>query len=978
MALLQARSEIPSRLDAELEATIDKLFHLQPTTLAVGKASELDALGSAIWNAATNLLRDEENHESGRKDDVSSTRLTVLLRVFAYLFIDAAHRSPSSRRRSAEQQVRTFKIALKACRTCLDRGELRFAYSIFQRLADFVGKCEAVSPVVQLADDPDADRQHILKRLVTEYYLLRMTHDWKSDRLDLADLSYSKISSALLTEHAYLGERAADLFHQMGKSLLAKTLHEMAIKWCERSIDILNACDAATLCLDAPELRLATTSTLVASLVAANNRKCRDRAATLVLQLDTVHGLGNRTAVYLLKFNLLIADPKEDTQLIYETVSRMIVLTVLTDKSFRLFVDHLLSLSSTWLTFHSLMQTLHHARRAKMPWVLDALSDLVVKRLIPDIDGADAESPSRVRLEKALVTHVMFATTQADGRPSDPIASLRHLLNTTVQTCDRALSAKATHAAQTLMWKATGSSFDPAAADEWCSLMRHPIFASAGQINKARVWRCVEHRAMSVAHLTVYRKSIHSALARDDLDAARQIYFSMPKNMQDESLTRYLCFKLALRSKDVDFATESLRLIVKSADRTPNLLFACVLDAQQSDLRQMATSALLSVLDRRSPGIHLPSLLRCTVRLLISEVEARARSLDEIMREVGHVFKTAAANTKDLRQGSDEQWRAEIQWWSKNAYNLALQFCGEMHPEQLTDLLQACTKFLSCYPIDGSLMLPKDINRRQMLCHFLCATAQLVLGRANPEDIASSLQCYVRVRQHIATFQALASDHNPITGNDDDDDSDSQAMLARAFELLKFDLEAILKLQQWDQLDASLQSILYFPASNCWESAIDLLFTIYDQATASGVDPALTARIPDVLQKCTNESWKQDKDIVKMARWLRLIFTLHQGSSSEAFARKILSQAAAIAKRGDEGRNDRYPADELAWLATTAFNKGVDLLAIEDDEGAALWIDGALEMARYADDEGGLHARLTASKNMADQRKGARAATRLA
>nr|POE46882.1 hypothetical protein CFP56_00214 [Quercus suber] len=595
-----------------------------------------------------------------------------------------------------------------------------------------------------------------------------------------------------------------------------------------------------------------------------------------------------------------------------------------------------------------------------MSCALSGLHDLIVKRLLPDLDSeVSLDSSSWIRVEKAVVTYVMFATADSKEPKSERMSNLKLLLDFIQHRCQQPVSTEATHAAQTLMWKAMGAipESDAATAEGWCLLLRHPIFANAGRINKARIWR----------------RALQSALYCGDLQSAREVFFTMPMDVQNESLTRYLCFKLALRSKDAELAYESLDIVASGAQNDPGLLFACVLDAQQSDMRRLATVTLLKIVDHRPLQVHLPSLLRCAIRLLMGELEANGRNIDEVMIELLHVIETAASNLKSLRQGTNEQSLAELQWWSKNTYNLAIQFCTEMNPEHLVGVLQACMKFSDCYTANSITTNQQDSRHRQMLCRFLSASALIVLARAETGDVENSVQYYLRARQEIAAFQSLAAHLET------DDTIDDEAMLTRAFELLKFDLEAIFRLQQWNQLDASLQSIVKFRSSDCWESAIDLLFTIHDHAASQNVNPSLITRIPDVLQKCTNESWKKDKDIHKMSRWLRLIFTLHlESCASEAtnlaFALKIVSQAAAIAKRGYDGKNDPYPADELAWLATTAFNKSVDLLVLEDDIGADAWIAAALEMARYGDDEGRLHASLTANKKLAVERRCGRTA----
>nr|POE46883.1 hypothetical protein CFP56_00215 [Quercus suber] len=338
LAFLQVRAEIPASLDIDLAAAVARLFHLQPSTLMVETVCRLDKLGSSLWNTATTLSCYDDSSEDPAACQSSPERLVVSLRVFAYLLVDTAHRSFSRRRKAADHQVRILRVALKACRTCIDHNELQLAYNILQRLADEVGRVESASSVIDLTEPHGDALQHILRNMVIEYHLLRMAHAWKSDRPDLVDHFYTQLDSTCLVGNANLSGKAAELFHQMAKSILVKRLYHDAVKWSERSLEILNACDVADLGPDTPDLRLATTSTLVDSFLGMNNPEYKSKAVLLVEQLDSVHGLGNRVAMHLVRFNLLIIDPATNCQLIEETVSRMVAMTLLTEKGFKLCV----------------------------------------------------------------------------------------------------------------------------------------------------------------------------------------------------------------------------------------------------------------------------------------------------------------------------------------------------------------------------------------------------------------------------------------------------------------------------------------------------------------------------------------------------------------------------------------------------------------------------------------------------------------
>lgn len=102
---------------------------------------------------------------------------------------------------------------------------------------------------------------------------------------------------------------------------------------------------------------------------------------------------------------------------------------------------------------------------------------------------------------------------------------------------------------------------------------------------------------------------------------AREIFFSMTEAARNEPLSRFLMYKIAVRSGDDDMAVECLHKISSATVNDPSLLYACCLDSQQIGNKPQLLVTLQLVLDKfryeTPPGTHLPSLLRLTIGLMI-------------------------------------------------------------------------------------------------------------------------------------------------------------------------------------------------------------------------------------------------------------------------------------------------------------------------------------------------------------------------
>ncbi|GAB7322157.1 hypothetical protein MBLNU13_g03171t2 [Cladosporium sp. NU13] len=902
---LNDRSPITTNTLSELEAFVKQPFPSPNAVTLARKSSEYDTQGSRLWNSATKILRDHHGDEDlGPKVDFR--RFGMLLRAFAYFLLDAAHNTSSRRTKDSDKTIRIFKIALKASRCSLDNDDLDLALKLLESCSKYISVWEEETPVIRMADSESVHEELLASKLSSEFYLYRMVHASKTGRIDLADHFFTKANiTGDRRQNDGLLETAADLCYEIGRSQQHESLVESALLWLERAHQLINGEDMDSPSMENEDLRLAIAASFVESLTRTTDPANTSRAWNLLTSLEQDYGLGNRMAILAMQLNVLMNADNADIAAASAVVIRMIRSSVLTD-----------------LTYRMIMQSVCKIKRVSLDHALSAIEQLATTRLLPDLDAVMESDQVKSWLEKAVVTYTSFCTAGA-GSPSPEAAQrMSTFFDHLLQQASDLLSPRATHAMQALIWKASNGS-QGSDAEAWLDVLQHSLF-------------------------------------REECDIARAAFYALPVSSQNEGMTRYLAYKLALKSNDIRLAGECLESLLKHVDREPRYLHACVLEAQQSGNRAMAVAALQALVNQAPSGAQFPALFRCTARLLMEELGDQSPAKAEATGELVHLFKTVSANTKVFRQDSEEQWRAEIQWWSKNAFNIALQQCTEMQPEHLVSLLRACNKFLECYPDDSGLMHRDDVVQRKQICHFLCASALTVLGRT-ADDRQRQLQHYLEVQREVNTF--LASWQPPPYPTADDD-----LHSARALELLRYNVESVFKLEQWDKLDAALAACLNFQGAARWDTLADLVIIIYDQTSRLAIDSSATAKVPELLQRIINETWSKDKDVVKLARWLRFTFSVGLSDSDGGISVKLVEQAAAMARRWTEMRNDPYPEDELQWLATMAFNKAVDLLAIENRQAADQWMEAALELARYAADNGSLHTQLTRTRQEAERR----------
>ncbi|KAK7183868.1 hypothetical protein PSPO01_10204 [Paraphaeosphaeria sporulosa] len=938
-----------AKLTEDLQAQVCNL-PLPAISALIAKQDELENFGTELWNVSTRLRRDLL-HTNGKITEESArrNREAGLLRVFSFLLLDSAG-SQAVKGRERKNCIRLMKVALKAAKWCVENKEVDNATKVLERAAEY----QEI-----LGDEAGGERgeAELGERLRVEYYALRTALAWRSDRLDTAEHMFMKCQQLSRFLTSSLAESVADLLYEIGKDMLSKKEYEAAIRWLERAYDILGDQSPEMLSAEAGELKLSIMQSIVHAYMKLKTPDARTKAWHMLQLLEADHK--GKMSISLLRLELLYSEDKVDPEQVYLVLHRMIHFVVLNDRNFK-----------------TIMHYVHKLKDQSAATACKALDEVISTRLFREEKEA--------WIDKAVITRVWITCTSfvVEGT----LNQLREFFDDVLRNAKAPLSAHATHAAQTLLWKqveATSSRGQHKEAEAWCGICLHALFNLAGEINKTKI----------------ARKIIMCALARHDYAAARGIFSKMSGPGQEDRMTRYLMYKVALHGNDPGLAAECLDSVCRQSSKDTSLLYACVIEAQQSGNKREGIAALEKLLEKYSDhapaGVNLPALLRMTVRLLTSELVKDAVLQKDVFEQICRTFDEASIHAKVSRRrprnsGREEFNNWEIEWLSKNSYNLAVKYCAEVPPNSLVRLLSACIELIKILKDHHHAQdTADDICLRLMFCHYLLVCTFTTLARAE-DSMQDCIQHYVQVAKHGREFRVLGAnliDKLSLSSKAD--------MVAKHLQVVKLELEASLKREQWDDLESLFSECWKYGGPTHYDTLADLVLIIYSSMAKDKVDSKYQTKVLSALQKIINASGKGASfDIVKMSRWIRCLFQLAL-TYDETVSLKCLDHAIRIAsmRKGnillstntdisqptqdptpptspasmdlDRPMTDEhvkepyhYPATELEWLATTAFNHAVDYYVQEKDDKCKLWAEKALMLTEWAEKGSGLRGAL--------------------
>lgn len=259
LATLREKVAIPDSLSRGIEAHIKQSLPLITTPFSAGKASKFDSLGTDLWNHSAQPIHGDDLSCDPQATATDKAQFGVLVRVFALLLLDTAHRSSTHRSQDPDQKVRLLKIALRTSRLCLNKDALELAIQALEICSQNVTESSEPPPLLCITHTPNAEEtedEAYCKVLTGEYYLLRLMHAWKSNRLDLADHFFAKFDALKITKATELTVKKADLFDEIAKSLAKTKRLQYASKWSERAFLALEKCDEEATTQEVAELKL--------------------------------------------------------------------------------------------------------------------------------------------------------------------------------------------------------------------------------------------------------------------------------------------------------------------------------------------------------------------------------------------------------------------------------------------------------------------------------------------------------------------------------------------------------------------------------------------------------------------------------------------------------------------------------------------------------------------------------------------------
>jgi hypothetical protein len=215
----------------------------------------------------------------------------------------------------------------------------------------------------------------------------------------------------------------------------------------------------------------------------------------------------------------------------------------------------------------------------------------------------------------------------------------------------------------------------------------------------------------------------------------------------------------------------------------------------------------------------------------------------------------------------------ELEWFSRNAYNLALKNTAVWELRSVVRMLSACTGIISHFPSDLSSKF--ELSLKTLFSHFVISSALISLARTQ-DNIDKQQEDYAALRKHVTAFDTELSEYLPQS-----DEQSTVDMLRKHATLLAFDFEAAIALKQWDDLGSIVQRIVPCKNITALQAMADSLLRAHAPGQGMTSLPSLTvSSIPNgqpalysTMRKIVNEIWVLENfDAVKLAKYTRCLF----------------------------------------------------------------------------------------------------------
>ncbi|KAK9449256.1 meiosis protein SPO22/ZIP4 like-domain-containing protein [Limtongia smithiae] len=914
-ALLDSAQEITRKLAAHptdgacsktlVDGTIMRLEQLV-VTLSKGRyttsldSALLDRASVELWNFSTVMIRQDER-------DITDKVLICAVRTAACLLIDCVEKLSSE----STDGLRTFKCYIKSLKMCLDNDADESLMKILTRIPkvyETVSQSEFAKNLIQW------------NAISAEYFVLRVYAAWKSDNADLMEIWYKKfaslVSSAQLRLQDQKVEYIMEILFNIGTDHLEKKEFENAAQWLDRATDMfksLNIAGEDEIRDGMAELQFNVMRNLVKALYNTDKPENIERAKAVLQSMDEDYPSTIWTLV--LRYDIL-AKENGSADALSDVIMQMIFCGNLNDNSFRIIMSKADSLAE---------ESSHNACK-----VFDYL-------LTKKLDYRDQTE----WFQRVFISRLALAARFAQSSSADALGPLRKLFGELERLLSTDLSKNAIYSSQSILWSVATAYFareDYMTALEWFSLSIDSVLRGSDDSNRTKIQRKIM--------LCQYYLQEYSQIT--------SVYRSMPRSGQDSSMTQYILFKSALASQDTQSALECLDRMFTASAEDAKILCACAMEAQQKNIKPVTLRAMDLILQKllawTGPtagykisesvnDIYVPALLRCIIRMHTLTLAESGESVEQIDRLCAY-FERAYSLTKPQSRLANSQSKKfdknEYEWFARNAYNAALKGCKSWPCEATIRLADLSLKFLEAYEdvVTAKDSLQTSEGEMKIL--------ELILWQRKLH-IAEQRELYELCRKNVRLFRQARMEYTDFTSKIESNDADATNRAARESDLcakmtsmMSFDFEATANLENWHELvNITLDLVQLQPELRIYESFVDILLS----SLSCPVEESLR-----VLQLILRATLTDDAtDIPKLSRWLRILVSVSLPRYPE-MAEDIL---AKVRLQLTESYKLRYPSEEVHWLATTAWNHGVDLYSKSDMEACKSWLGIAIQLAGH-------------------------------
>ncbi|ROT35208.1 SPO22-domain-containing protein [Sodiomyces alkalinus F11] len=908
---------------AELVDEIRQLNRLS-IKLATKKrlSRDLDNHARELYNACVNTQR------AVVPEAVISTRTKLLLqsRHFAFLLMALAH--PPAFMNSRELRfgdiVQLFSVGFKVSRLAL--GASWTAVNALQKVAEYI------SHLPTLKRDLSSDQVAQCQQLEAEYLILRTAlvswpciapipplsvsygradkvQAWKEDRLDVAEHMYNKTEGLRRVLDRASAEHLAEVLFEMGKDFSIKKDYTMGAKWLDRAYEVINVPELDQLTRDGIELRLVIARTLVNALLHTDIPE-DSKVASNVIEHMAVE-IGEKPVVLVLRLEVLQQAPAElfDEAAYADILMRMIRTFNFSDAFFRLIDHHIGKLY-----------------RRSPTLGCSAMDEWLKSQLI--------KSQRHEWIQRALLRRVSMAANQEDT--GQAIRSLGTLMESLYGSLGKPVDSATAVAAVTLLWNKVNVTYGQEKFDlteGWLHVAAHELFLNVGPANHAKIGR----------------KSILCSLQRNDCGKAKDVFLALDESARNEPVTRYLMYKVALQTSDTEMAAECLECVSRMASRDPKLLYACMQAAQRVGDRMRAYQAMRLLLERNddSDQIYRPALLRSSIRCIVGILDAKNERPvcgEDLVEDICRSFETAVQDIgKSPKDAGGRQLYTvkELDWFCKNGYNIGVRHTNDWDLQHLVRILGSCLALHEHYPPDLPSEHAGDITLRSLFCRFIIASAQMAMARVE-DNREKQLQAYLAVRYQVAEF-----DEEFQKGRNSLDEIIATDLLGKLAVLLEFDFEATIGLGNFGELGEVVQKAIDCKSVRTFKAMADCLLK-------GSVPPR---ELYPQMRRVINQIWNLERfDCGRLAKYIRCLFQAVL-PLEDHLGKQLLREAIDKVKISAESGSP-FPSEEIHWLVAVAFNHGVTMYSLGEDEACRSWAELAIELAQYAGDEGKLEEQI--------------------